>query len=81
MPRRSKQTFEHMLVEVAPRNVQVLERRAERASSLAEAYPENEAAFRAIESEAIQQMFRILTHGNQIQERRATEDCGALLLA
>ena len=62
MPRTSRQTFEETLLAVTPRNAQSLENKAHTASSLAVTYPENADAFRTIESEAIQQLFRILAY-------------------
>jgi len=62
MPRRWRQTFKETLLAVASRNVQALEYKARTASSLAETYPERGGAFRTIESEAIQQIFRILAN-------------------
>ncbi len=72
MARQARQTFKQLLLAVALRNVQTLEYKARTASSLAETYPENAAAFRAIESEAIQQMFRILVNRPWIGDARAT---------
>jgi len=53
-------TFEETLLAVASQNVQSLEHKAHTASSLAVTYPKNAGVFRAIESEAIQQMFHVL---------------------
>jgi len=57
---RSRETFQQILVTVAPRNIQTLENQAQVASALAVTYPENEGVFRAIESDALQQIFRIV---------------------
>jgi len=58
---RSRETFQRILVAVAPRNIQTLENGARTASALATTYPKNEAVFRSLESEALQQIFRIMT--------------------
>ncbi len=58
---RSRETFQRILVAVASRNIQTLENVARTASALATAYPKNEAVFRSLESEALQQIFRIMT--------------------
>ncbi len=72
MPRRSTQTFKETLLAVALRNVQTLETKADTACSLAETYPENEGAFRAVQSEAVKQMFRILVHMPSVRDAWAT---------
>lgn len=63
----SAETFNQILRAVAPNNTQALENKARIASGLAVVYPENEVFFRAIESDALRQLYRILT------ERRNTE--------
>ncbi len=68
MNSRSKETFSQILMTVAPQNVQSLEYKARTASSLAETYRESGGAFRAIESEAIQQILRILVYEPWIRE-------------
>jgi hypothetical protein len=57
MPRRS---FAQTLPALALRNALALERKAHTASLLAEAYPARAEAFRAIESAALRQFFRIV---------------------
>jgi hypothetical protein len=59
---RSRETFQHILVAVAPQNIQALDHEARTASALAVTYPENEGAFRAIESAALRQIFCIVVH-------------------
>lgn len=58
---RLRETFQRILVAVAPHNIQTLENVARTASSLATTYRKNEAVFRSLESEALQQIFRIMT--------------------
>ena len=58
---KSKATFHKILLAVIPRNVEALENEARTASALAIAYPEHDMAFRAIESDALRQLYRILT--------------------
>jgi len=55
-----RNTFRHILDAVAPRSIQILENEARTASELAAAYPENETAFHSLESDALQQLFRII---------------------
>jgi hypothetical protein len=64
---RSRSTFNQILLAVAPRNIQTLENEARAASALAATYPENEAAFRSLESEALRQIFHITVHGPGIE--------------
>ncbi len=61
MPSRSRQTFEKTLLAVGPENAQVLERKASVAALLAGSYPEYRDVLRALETKALDQMFRILT--------------------
>ena len=58
---KSRNTFRHILDAVAPHSIQILENEARTASKLAAAYPENETAFHSLESDALQQIFRIIT--------------------
>jgi hypothetical protein len=67
---RPRATFEHILVAVAPQNIRALEHEARTASALAVTYPANEDGFRAIESEALQQIFRILVRESWTEETR-----------
>ena len=66
----SKATFEQILLAVVPRNIQALEHEARTASALAVTYPKNAEAFRAIESAALLQLFRIMA-GRPEAERNA----------
>jgi len=56
MARTCKPTFEEILVSVVDDNVQALAYKALAASSLADAYPEDESFFRRIEIRAMQQL-------------------------
>jgi hypothetical protein len=56
----SRATFRDILRAVASRNIQVLEYEARIAFDLARACPEKAAAFRMLETEALEQVFRIL---------------------
>lgn len=60
MNSKSKETFSQILIAVAPRNVKTLENKAHTAASLAVTHPQNEDIFRAIESGALRQIFRVL---------------------
>jgi hypothetical protein len=71
MPRTCR-TFANTLTALAARNVQALERRARAAASLAETYPANESAFRAIESAALRQLFRIMAGVPQMERESGT---------
>ncbi len=57
-----KPTFQQILVAVAPRNIQTLENEARAASALAATYPDVAVVFRSLESDALQQIFRITVH-------------------
>ena len=72
MVQKSRQTFGETLLAVAPQNVQTLECKARTASSLAVTCPECEGPLRAIESAAIEQMFRILVHMPSTRDTWAT---------
>ena len=61
MPQKFSQTFEKTLQAVGPGNAQVLERKANIAALLAGSYPEHRNVFRALETKALDQMFRVLT--------------------
>jgi hypothetical protein len=71
---KSRNTFRHILVAVAPRNIQTLENEARTASKLAAAYPENETAFHSLESDALQQIFRIITDAAKGEDVRRMVD-------
>ena len=60
MPSTSKQTFKKTLLAVGPENAQVLERKASVAALLAGCYPEYRDVLRALETKALDQVFRIL---------------------
>ena len=68
------EAFKQILVAVAPRNIQTLENKARAASALATTYPENEAVFRSLESEALRQIFRILADMGNGQDTRHIVD-------
>ncbi len=70
---KSRTTFEQILVALAPQSIQVLEHEARTAAALAVTYPGHEGVFRAIESEALRQIFRIVVH-----ESRTGDSGGAL---
>lgn len=57
---KSRNTFRHILEAVAPANIEVLESTARAASSLASTYPHNETSFTSLESEALEQILRIV---------------------
>ncbi len=61
MRRKCEQTFAEILETVVPGNAQVLERKANIAASLAASYPDYRDIFRALETKALDQLFRILT--------------------
>jgi len=60
MPQTCKRSFAETLTALALRNSLAVECRARTASSLAATYPERAEAFRAIESAALEQLFRIV---------------------
>lgn len=60
MPQTSRRSFAETLTALALRNALAIERKARVASSLAITYPESAEAFRAIESAALRQLFRIM---------------------
>jgi hypothetical protein len=62
-----RSTFQQILTAVAPQNIQRLEHEALTASALAVTYPQNAEAFRAIESEALLQLFRIMTNKSETE--------------
>jgi hypothetical protein len=68
MARQSRQTFEQILMAASPQNFQVLENKARTAFSLAVTYPENGGVLRAIETEALRQMFQILLRELTIED-------------
>jgi hypothetical protein len=88
MPSTSRQTFEKTLLAVGPENAQTLERKANIAASLAGSYPEYRDVLRALETKALDQVFRILTgmansHGLSRNTRKGSdrEPAGVGLLA
>ena len=60
MPRTFRRSFAETLCALALRNALAVERKARTASSLAAKYPKRAEAFRAIESAALGQLFRIM---------------------
>jgi len=60
MSSKWNRTFRETLLEVAQQNAQVLEHKANIAALLARTYPEYQGILRAIETEALDQVFRIL---------------------
>src|SRR5438876_12173533 len=60
MPQTSRRSFAETLTALALRNALAVERKARTASSLAATYPKRAEAFRAIESAALGQLFRIM---------------------
>jgi hypothetical protein len=60
--------FTETLRALALRNARALEDKARTASSLAVTYPRHADAFRAIESEALQQIFRIVVRDSRIAD-------------
>jgi len=63
---RSRTTFHEVLRAVATRNIRALEHKAQAASALAFVYPSHQIIFRELESDALRQMFLIVTCGLQI---------------
>lgn len=61
MPRKFGQTFVKALRAVGPRNAQVLEHKANTAALLAGSCPEHRDVLRALETKALDQVFRIVT--------------------
>lgn len=62
MMRTQKHSFKETLRAAVPQNIQALEKKTRTASSLGAAYPEHASVFHAIESEAIRQLFHILSN-------------------
>jgi hypothetical protein len=60
MPQTFRRSFAETLTALALRNALAVERKARTASSLAATYPKRAEAFRAIESAALGQLFRIM---------------------
>ena len=88
MLRKFDQTFEETLQAVGPGNAQALEHKAHIAALLAGSYAAHRKVFRAIETKALDQMFRILTgmtsshaHPRTTHEGSDREAVGVGLLA
>src|SRR4029077_15515310 len=62
---KSRTTFQEILLAVATRNIRALEDKARAASALASVYPSHQVIFRELESDALRQMFLIVTCGLQ----------------
>src|SRR5258708_39465528 len=83
---KSRNTFRHILDAVAPHSIQILENEARTAYKLAAAYPENETAFYWLESDALQQIFRIITDAakgeyvRRIVDKRLDRDASGVSL-
>ena len=60
MLRKFDRTFEETLQAVGPENAQVLEHKANIAALLAGSYPEHRNVFRALETKALDQVFRVV---------------------
>lgn len=67
----SKATFHQIVIALAPRNIRTLEGKAFAASALATACAEHGDFFRAIESDALHQIFQIITSTPQVERRAA----------
>jgi hypothetical protein len=61
MARRSRQTFEEILVAVAPANARALEVKARTAGELARAYPYRARPFAAVEDRLLQQLWKLMS--------------------
>jgi len=61
MVRRSRQTFEEMLLAVAPVNASALEEKARRAGDLAKAYPQCATLFAAVEERLLQHLRKVIS--------------------
>jgi len=66
---RTYRTFAKTLAALALRNAHALESKARAAASLAETYPAHAQDFRAIESAALRQLFRIMAGAPQTEPK------------
>jgi hypothetical protein len=61
MVRRSRQTFQEILVAVAPLNATAVEEKARGASELAKAYPQLASTLAAVEDRLLRHLWRVLS--------------------
>jgi hypothetical protein len=61
MTRGYRQTFEEMILAVAPVNASALEEKARKAGDLAKAYPQSATLFVAVEDRLLQQLWKVMS--------------------